>query len=714
MKYYGIVSAGYYAFYRALTHSRVYLAAFTLLSAFLCTSIVTVSVQAQTKDRRAVLDVQGKVAELTVSPDENIWLVTSYGNTYVTVDAKTELTDWHIDTPLKNLSESIDVKSADLSRITFFNENVAIMTGYIVYVKGESPIHGILRTEDGGHTWQFVEYDFNGTVYSAYAKSTGEAWLTTSAVNQLYYTKDYGNTWTAKRTILKSSSDFEVSSRVFAICMRDSQHGIAGSEIGKAFVTDDNWETATLFLTPRDMSLIPRTQLSSELRRMPRKITIVSTNGVQRMAYWKNYVVIVQDKHAFYAEKNTTQWKAFPSDLIEFGVDARTGTLFGVTKENKIVSHSTPSDFKIIAQLPADEILVDVQAVNGSLYVLGRDNHVFKINGKGLTRFELYTSDHSIPTPEIVKSAGKFAWGLSKNELYVSENGVDDWVREQTLDFNADNFRIVDEQKIILWDGISKSYEYSRGSNNVAEYHQKNPLKNFLSSPLQSISIAISGSGEYQGYSMLLVYNSSSNSDLKSGELVEYNYHPEYTNPFQKTIDKTQIQNVLTEVSASPEAPPRYADFQISGPEIQKYLHMVKTERGNSTRAELADEGARMKKYYPTVPTLLDTLNPHIIKSAIEQSLKPLDKTIEFTQTVKFINQNADTVTVVRSMGTRMALYYIPWTIEYMDQKIVSYNVNLSQSIVSLLPERYVISQFFKGEQLLLMLADYLFSEQNR
>jgi hypothetical protein len=46
----------------------------------------------QTKDRRAELDIQGRIQEISVSPDEKIWLVTLAGNIYYTNNIDS---NWH-------------------------------------------------------------------------------------------------------------------------------------------------------------------------------------------------------------------------------------------------------------------------------------------------------------------------------------------------------------------------------------------------------------------------------------------------------------------------------------------------------------------------------------------------------------------------------------------------------------------------------------------
>ena len=90
--------------------------------------LATTTVFGQPKDRRAVLGIGGRVNEISVSPDEKIWLVTALGNVYYTVNMDSI---WHEKKTTAESTEKFGFGDGNLQRISFFNRDTAIMTGYL-------------------------------------------------------------------------------------------------------------------------------------------------------------------------------------------------------------------------------------------------------------------------------------------------------------------------------------------------------------------------------------------------------------------------------------------------------------------------------------------------------------------------------------------------------------------------------------------------------
>lgn len=106
-----------------------------LLLLLLLVSLHTLSAQGDGRDYRAVLDVRGRMNEISVSPNGRIWLTTLLGDLYY---ANAPGTDWHYGSltgEVKRKDEKdywkIDFRAPDLDRITFFNNDTAILSGFI-------------------------------------------------------------------------------------------------------------------------------------------------------------------------------------------------------------------------------------------------------------------------------------------------------------------------------------------------------------------------------------------------------------------------------------------------------------------------------------------------------------------------------------------------------------------------------------------------------
>lgn len=136
------------------------------------------------RDYRATLDIRGRISEISVSPDEHIWLSTATGNLYYAngIDA-----DWHsIETDTRKNKEDDDLwlNNPNFDRVSFFNADTAILTGYIAF--DPTSYHyksGYYRTTDGGRTWKLLNLGKDGWMYAVEVDQYGHAWLGTNVAH---------------------------------------------------------------------------------------------------------------------------------------------------------------------------------------------------------------------------------------------------------------------------------------------------------------------------------------------------------------------------------------------------------------------------------------------------------------------------------------------------------------------------------------------------
>lgn len=116
---------------------------------FLLFSLCLFYVQAQEtstsdkRDYRASLKINGRITEISVAPDERIWLTTYLGEIYY---ANSIDSNWHYGqlNPPKEEDDYLGLSYPDLDRISFFNADTAIMTGFINSKEGSK--NGYYRT----------------------------------------------------------------------------------------------------------------------------------------------------------------------------------------------------------------------------------------------------------------------------------------------------------------------------------------------------------------------------------------------------------------------------------------------------------------------------------------------------------------------------------------------------------------------------------------
>lgn len=99
------------------------------------------------------VSAEGRVNEISISPDEKIRLVPATGNSYLTENIDS---NWHYGKPLFKTSDDYSFDNPNLERISFFNKDTAILTGYISVSKKEYKKNEYYLTKDAGKSWKLL------------------------------------------------------------------------------------------------------------------------------------------------------------------------------------------------------------------------------------------------------------------------------------------------------------------------------------------------------------------------------------------------------------------------------------------------------------------------------------------------------------------------------------------------------------------------------
>ena len=377
--------------------------------------LVTVSVwfsvvaQAQirerdTRDYRAALNIVGRITEISVAPDEQIWLTTYMGGIYYTNSIDS---NWHygrLDPSAEDDEEDyLSLKKPNLNRISFFNADTAIMTGFMHFSDDwKSPYDGYYRTTDGGRTWELRSFGGDGWIYEACVNSRGDAWIGTAG-KTIHYSDDFGEHFKALKI------PFKKSDRIYGLYMADAFRGIVGSEANEILITEDNWHTARNIPTPLDQKKVE----ASEREDQPR---------VDKVLIWGPYLIAKQCGKSFYTlTTNKIDWQPFPVQIIDLSLDKGCNLLCAIDDSLRVLWFASPTEYgsPLNERLPAYPI--DIKAVNGSLYMILANKMVGRANHEGLTCHIPYTTDHPIEEPWLKESGEHLIWGEEDGQLYIAD-----------------------------------------------------------------------------------------------------------------------------------------------------------------------------------------------------------------------------------------------------------------------------------------------------
>ncbi|HLP27604.1 MAG TPA: hypothetical protein VK147_03115 [Candidatus Didemnitutus sp.] len=641
----------------------------------------------QTRDRRALLDINGRVEEISVSPNEEIWLVSATGHAYYT---KSIDSNWITDRSLSKKNDE-EYRHQSYERISFFDKDTAILSGYISAVDtGYNPRkNGYYRTTDAGKTWNLMDYGGNSWIYTICTSDQGHAWMG-GLSKQVFYTKDYGRSWTTKQ-LPYSSSD-----RTYGISMRSSGIGVASSDNNEIVATTDNWSSVTHLPTPLDQNLI---QANREIQS--------TDNRISKIALWNEFIIVKQAGRVFITPRHHISWARFHHDIYDFAIDANTQKLFAVKADLTVLAFTSPIAFHDIRSEALSCHPVDLKAINNSLFVLCLNNEVYKVSESRFIRTRPYTLDFAIPEPTFVMRSGGMKWGVSGDHIYMADDDSSGWYRDNVLGFYVGGCKQISDSAAILWDGLNTNYLYSIYDRKSTKYVPTFSLSDFVSSPTASLSISSVGRGCFNYDNDIIVYSRTSDTTLQSTNVsISSNANPRPSR-FKRSIRVDSVLQVLDDINSNPATIPSMRDFRITSKDKSNYRSMVDANVRNNKKYNEFAENSFDKSFYYSVPNMLDSL-PDSILTQVLNSRERFASTSSSTIAVQLVNNNGDTLIASRHSYSNGYPWNLPWKIEYKGLTFTNYSIEFSRFINSCLPDGFMGKEVFDNRMLIMKIANYL------
>lgn len=653
------------------------------------TLFISVSTLAQIKDTRAELAIRGIPNEMKVTPNGKIWLTTSYGNSYYSnhIDS-----NWHygchsnLDVKLKNKENygSLGLGSI-LERASFFNRDTAIITGYI-YGAGERKTNGYYRTTDGGKTWLPKTFDGDSWMYTAATRPSGHAWF--GGLNKkIFHTNDYGVSLKGIEIPLKKSD------RIYEICMQTDLHGVLGSDANEILITYNNWKTSKNISTPSDQKKFSNSSLNETYR-------------INRLALWKNYIVVTQNDHTFYTDTAHIDWRKFPIAIYDYVTNSTNQELYAVTKELKAVRYTTPSQYTYLSEEKIDASPITITIADNSMFIMDRWHNVYKINSRQFIKRSLYTYDKPIPTPDVVRNAGNLYWGKKNKFIYVSEHKDKEWYRENKLDFNIVNLNPISDSIAIIWDG-DQNYLYSLADHKLSPHKLDQPIKELLSNKITTLKIKAGSRGCFHGYADEITYTLKGDTYQSAETSMHKRLGGSEKIKFNRIIQKQQLMNVVNELNTNPDKVSALQEFNISKNDLKNYKSMVAKWRTSNYHRSI--HGKKIdKKFYYAIVDRLDTISTQTLRMILGRD-ENMHSTTSNSFEVLFINEAKDSLRGFQYYYVDATPYHLPLRFKYKNQYFNSYNVNLARLIGYALPEKFKDKRVFDNKYLIKAIADYYY-----
>lgn len=651
--------------------------------------IFSTSVFGQKKDIRAELDIKGRINEISVSPNEQVWLTTATGNMYYSNSINS---NWYYGKPIfeADTGNVFNFDGPHLDRISFFNKDTALISGYINLSKESYDKGGYYLTKDGGITWQLKDFGGNTWIYAIDINNKGGAWMG-GLSQKLHVSNDFGESWRVVSLPYKSSD------RTYGIHMIDYKNGIVSSDDNEILLTNDNWINVVYLETPYDQ----KKYVDDTLSGYPDK-------RISKIYIWNNHVVVNQSGNIFYTDFTEINWKKFPVEIVEFELDRHSKELFAITKDLKVILFSSPDKYVYLSQKSMNTFPLDLKVSNNSLYIIDQSDEIYKVNKREFIRAIPYTTDKKIAEPTIIKNGNKLTWGISGKQVYLSEEGGENWYREDVLDFSVSDFKLTDDSTAILWDGYKNNFYYSLKDHSVKVHERKEPLKSFLEFPLKSVSINSGTQGCFHSDEHQIDYKVK-NKDILVTTRVDNNDFNSFKLKRKNEVSTESLVKILKKINDSPSLVPTIQDFNITEKDKENYLNLV-NKRCSSNRDELIS-GVTDKVYYENVLKKIDTLNTQFIGEVLDKQEGYMSTTSNWFS-IQITNKNNDTIHINRSYYIESHAWNLPWEFEFNGQHFNCYNIDFSRFINDCIPNDFIDKDIFDNKYFMMNIADYLYNKE--
>ena len=668
-----------------------------LLLPLLLIGLHTLSAQDDGRDYRAVLDVRGRTNEISVSPSGRIWLTTLLGNLYY---AEGPDANWHYgrltDEPKQKKNDwEIDFRAPDLDRITFFNDDTAILSGFIYGDTATDKHGGYYRTTDGGRSWELRDFGGNQWIYDAVADRDGHAWMVTSN-KAIYYSEDFGLHF--KQLTANNIKDSFNADWILVISMQDAMHGIIGTKSNELLVTDNNWQTARKIPTPLDQGVVSITDDPYD------------DDRIQKVLLWGDFILVKQLNKSFFSYKENISWQPLPHNVFDFALDRDNNQLMAVGDNRHPFVFTTPTQGTRLAEDSLPKYYpIDIKAVNGTAYMLMSDGTLFLADRDGLRQLLLYTTDHPIMEPRHIAKGKSLTWGASGHHLYLSEKkSRKRWHREAVTPFYVYSIKLLEDSTIVLWDG-AENHRYSLRSHTLERYLPEEPLRDFLSAPVTKFTIQAGSQGCFHFVGSAITYSTTPRDSIFEASTVSKVDSWERSDSVitNHTVSKSLIHKLLQEINSHPDRVPALSEFQISDMDIQRYLDQVDTILNMGKYSPERRFSNSEEALYKSVPTRLDEIDAPALRKILNTD-EGFTSTTSCWFAVDFINQNRDTLHLESGYYGTPWPWYIPWRVEYQGMYFQCYSLDFSRELERLLPEDFFGRDGFDNALLLMRIGDYL------
>lgn len=473
--------------------------------------LLTVSVQAQQRDRLGELDVVCRneiVTHTSVAPDGTLWMATECGEIYRADDIHSP---WRI---LKEGSLGGD-QGETFENIVAFDRNTAVIVGNMwrKYFK---------RTTTGGQSWDEIKYNSkrgDEWFHPIWRGQGGTMW-TGSQNGYLAFSTNSGRTFSALY-----NTSFNDKTDIRDIYMLSSDSGWIAIREGGLYSTSDNWRTCHRLPTPYG-------------------------KGVKRVRPWKNYLMVTQGGKSYYtAIGGDGRWQRTPLALKDFEVDTATGMLWAIDDNREVFLMEDIDRWK-----PMGVIALFIIGMHDDRLYCRVNEGVMRVDANGVVdQCPFLTAEKALTKPEKIFKHGNFQWGFDEKSVYLRDRKG--WYRvARPLDIAGATPDPDREDRVVILNYSGENFSVDTAGR-VESYIYPQPLADFVKPGLKSLEIMTFSTVGYNVYKETIGFRRDGDRLMEDTRTeTRESYDPHLSNgPTKKTTPVTVDDNTRQLLAASLE-----------------------------------------------------------------------------------------------------------------------------------------------------------------
>ena len=384
----------------------------------------TTPAASQSRQHWGELAIVGRISEISVSPSHRVWLTTALSTSYF---ADSIFGSWKYG-PIQP-ADSSEFLLPHVDRISFFNRDTAIATGYI----GEDAKNAYYRTRDGGASWDTLSLPSDLWVYDAQVTADGNAWLVGSS-GDLLQSQDFGATWGTPIQPLRHRA------RTTTVHFMTPRDGLVGGFDNELAGTRDGGRTWQPIPTPLDQAAYDSTRYGDDHR-------------ISKVRMFGRWIVIGQVVGAFVSPRDSIAWRPIQPTVIDFEVDESGFLLYGITGDYAVIT----LDRDLVVRTASDRSLptrpVHIMVRGRALYAVDALSAVHVVTNGWVESTYPLTDLHGIQSVDRVRFSASGVWGTSRTGVYRADSIGGAWRRLGHVPVAIRGFEPIDDRRILLWDG---------------------------------------------------------------------------------------------------------------------------------------------------------------------------------------------------------------------------------------------------------------------